>query len=596
MAGTELGIAADPAHNRLTTPQKYTECDARLQACITQNDTLAVTQSGKPSPVWRDELLTYITIRGKKTDGKEIIHDIAGLYTQHSRGISALEIEELRTKVEQALSDLKIAPESYNYRKTEELLSAFPITELFFLDQEQLEVIIKSLLFFHHSSVRSVKLDHDSGRLNLLLIIPRSLNPSADFSSLEAYMKRLCSAEILSSQILHLDAEHFIVQVQLIGSEVDSNPDLPKLSDRLTEKLRSWEQKLRQELILLKGSKKGMELWQIYRHAFYNNYRARVSPKMCINDINMLERMREDKQEHIDMWKSPHSDSHCFLKFYSTKQGYLNELMPLLVNLDLTISEEIDFIVHLPEGKAYIKSFGVLNHMPDSTDILKLKLNLVEALSAVRQCRAENDYLNRLVVRTGMDWQQIDVFRAYRNYYFQLGSPFTKRTVAFALINNPRTSKALYNYFEARFKPDEKWDDPMVREEQALSPARMELIDSLAEVDNVNEDRILRTMFNLIDSTVRTNFFVRRLQKDYFISMKISSIGIAEMPAPRPMFEVYVHNASMEGIHLRGGKVARGGIRWSDRPDDFRTEILGLMKTQMTKNTLIVPVGSRAVL
>ncbi|MCA1797243.1 MAG: NAD-glutamate dehydrogenase [Geobacteraceae bacterium] len=396
-----------------------------------------------------------------------------------------------------------------------------------------------------------------------------------------------------SSRILHLDAEHFIVQVQLIGAEIDADPDLPLLSKRLTEKLRSWEQKLRQELILLKGSKKGMELWQIYRHAFCTNYRARVSPKMCINDINMLERVRTDKREHINLWKSPHSDLRCFLKFYSTKQDYLNELMPVLVNLDLTISEEVDFTVRLPECKAYIKSFGVLNQLPGSADILKLKDNLVETLGSVREGRAENDYLNRLVVRTGMDWQQIDVFRAYRNYYFQLGSPFTKRTVAFALINNPRAALALYSYFEARFKPDAKWADPMVREEEALSPTRMELIESLTEVENVNDDRILRTMFNLIDSTVRTNFFIRRTLDDYFISLKISSIGISEMPAPRPMFEVYVHNATMEGIHLRGGKVARGGIRWSDRPDDFRTEVLGLMKTQMTKNTLIVPVGSK---
>jgi glutamate dehydrogenase len=591
--GTELGISVDPAYNRLTSPQKYTHCDARLQACITQKDTLAVTQSGKPSPVWRDELLTYISLRGKNNRGEEIVHDIAGLYTQHSRGTSALDIAELRTKVKQALTGLGIAPESYNYRKTQDLLATFPITELFFLSLEQLQVIIKSLLFFHRSSVRTVMLDHDYGRLNLLLIIPRSLSPSADFSSLESYMKRLCSADTLSSRILHLDAEHFIVQVQLIGAEIESNPDLAVLSERLTEKLRSWEQKLRQELILLKGSKKGMELWQIYRHAFCTNYRARVSPKMCINDINMLERVREDRQEHINMWKSPHSDLRCFLKFYSTRHDYLNELMPLLVNLDLTISEEVDFIVRLPESKIYIKSFSVLNQLPDGADLLNLKKTLVDTLVAVRQGRAENDYLNRLVVRTGMDWQQIDVFRTYRNYYFQLGSPFTKRTVAFALINNPRATNALYSYFEARFKPEDKWTDPMTREEEALSPARMELIESLNEVDNINEDRILRTMFNLIDSTVRTNFFVRRNMEDYFISIKISSIGISEMPAPRPMFEVYVHNADMEGIHLRGGKVARGGIRWSDRPDDFRTEILGLMKTQMTKNTLIVPVGSK---
>lgn len=590
---TVLGIGADPAHNRLTLPQNYTLCDISTQACITQSDSLAVTRSSKCSPVWRNELLTYISLRGQNSAGENIVHDIAGLYTQHSRGSSSLEIDELRTKVKEAMLSLGIAPESYNYLKTKDLLSAFPITELFFLDQKQLQSIIKSLLFSHPASVRIVLLDHDSRRLNLLLIVPHSLNPSVDFPSIETYLKQQCNADAISSRVLHLDAEHFIVQVQLNGAQINASPDLPVLSELLTEKIRSWEQKLRRELILLKGSKKGMELWQIYRHAFCINYRTRVSPKMCMNDINMLERLRADKGEQITMWRPQHFDSHCFLLFYNNSQEYLNELMPLLVNLDLTIIDEVDFSVQLPEFKAYIKSFGVLNNLPAPADLFELKDTLVETLSAMRAGQAESDYLNQLVVRAGLDWQQVDVFRAYHNYYFQLGSAFTKKTVAFSLINNPRAARALYNYFAARFKPEEKWADPVVREEEALDPARQELIESLAEVENVNEDNILRAMFNLIDSTVRTNFFIRRTQEDYFISLKISSIGITEMPTPRPMFEVYVHNASMEGIHLRGGKVARGGIRWSDRPDDFRTEVLGLLKTQTTKNTLIVPMGSK---
>lgn len=590
---TILGIGADPSHSRLTLPQNYSLCDMDTQACITQSGTLAVTQSAKSSPIWRKELLTYISLWGQNSAGEDVIHDIAGLYTQHSRGGSPLEIPELRAKMEEAMLNLGIQPDSYNYSKTKDLLSAFPITELFFCGQEQLQDIIKSLLFSHPSSVRTILLDHDSRRLNLLLIVPHSLNPSVDFPSIEAYLKQLHGAEVISSRVLHLDAEHFIVQVQLIGANINTNIDLPLLSTNLTENILSWEQKLRRELILHKGSKKGMELWKVYRHAFCINYRTRVSPKMCLHDIDMLERLRAHKGEQINMWKPSHSDSRSFLLFYNTEHDHLNELMPLLVNLDLTISDEVDFIVQLPDFKAYIKSFGVLDNLPDSADLFELKDILIESLSAMRAGRSENDYLNCLTVRTGLDWQQIDVFRAYRNYYFQLGSPFTKRTLEATLINNPRAARALYCYFTARFKPEEKWADPMMREEEGLSPARQELIESLADVHDVNEDRILRTMFNLIDSTVRTNFFIRRAQEDYFIALKISSIGIAEMPTPRPMYEVYVHNASMEGIHLRGGKVARGGVRWSDRPDDFRTEVLGLLKTQMTKNTLIVPMGSK---
>ncbi len=218
---------------------------------------------------------------------------------------------------------------------------------------------------------------------------------------------------------------------------------------------------------------------------------------------------------------------------------------------------------------------------------------LLEILTGLRKGTIEDDYLNRLMITTGLDWQEIDVFRAYRNYYFQLGNPFTKRRVAFALLNNPQAAILLYRYFEARFQPNPAWRDAMTREEEALMPIRMELSQALDRIKDINEDRILRSLFNLIDSTVRTNFFLRRNDPDYFLSFKVSAIGVIDMPFPRPMYETYVHSTTMEGIHLRGGKVARGGIRWSDRPDDFRTEVLGLMKTQMTKNSLIVPVGSK---
>ncbi|MEY3288520.1 MAG: hypothetical protein RLZZ419_762, partial [Pseudomonadota bacterium] len=201
--------------------------------------------------------------------------------------------------------------------------------------------------------------------------------------------------------------------------------------------------------------------------------------------------------------------------------------------------------------------------------------------------------LNKLLVLTGMTWQEIDVLRAYRNYYLQLGHQTTKSTVHHALINNPSIALCLFNYFETRFRPNPAWDDPVLREEQALFPLRLELLESMTSVSDINDDRILRTLFNLIDATMRCNFHLRRNLDDYFVAFKINSLGIIDMPAPKPQNEIYVHAVDMEGIHLRGGKVSRGGIRWSDRPDDFRTEILGLMQTQISKNALIIPTGAK---
>ncbi|MDD1614672.1 MAG: NAD-glutamate dehydrogenase, partial [Methylococcaceae bacterium] len=207
--------------------------------------------------------------------------------------------------------------------------------------------------------------------------------------------------------------------------------------------------------------------------------------------------------------------------------------------------------------------------------------------------KSENDALNKLLVLTGMAWQEIDVLRAYRNYYLQLAHHTTRASVNHALINNPQVALCLFNKFEARFRPNPDWDDPVIREEQALFPLRLKLLESIASVSDINDDRILRTLFNLINSTMRCNFHLRHSLDDYFIAFKINSLGVINMPTPKPQNEIYVHAVDMEGIHLRGGKISRGGIRWSDRPDDFRTEILGLMQTQISKNALIIPTGSK---
>ncbi|WP_338040463.1 NAD-glutamate dehydrogenase domain-containing protein [Methylocucumis oryzae] len=218
---------------------------------------------------------------------------------------------------------------------------------------------------------------------------------------------------------------------------------------------------------------------------------------------------------------------------------------------------------------------------------------LLETIQAVMGGRLESDSINKLVTLTGLNWQACDVLRTYRNYYLQLDHHTSKTSIHQALINNHQVAKGLFEYFEARFRPNPAWRDSMVREEQVLYALRLQLLEAMAAVENLNEDRILRTFFNLIDATVRSNFHQRNQQDDYFIAIKIDSLGVIDMPSPKPIYEIYVHAVNMEGIHLRGGKVSRGGIRWSDRIDDFRTEILGLMQTQISKNALIIPTGAK---
>lgn len=334
-------------------------------------------------------------------------------------------------------------------------------------------------------------------------------------------------------------------------------------------------------------------LLQKYHALLTAEYQALISPRYALQDLLQLEQITAPDAQRVSLLKPCQHTPHYRLHFYSRQERYLDEYIPLLENVSLRVMDQVQFHVTLDEMTLFIKSFTVKAAKEPYAGFPILRNRMLATIQAVMDGKAENDTLNKLSVLAGMAWQEIDLLRAYRNYYLQLGHHTTKASVHHALINNPQVSRCLFNYFEARFRPAPAWDDLIVREEQALMPLRLQLLDSMSSVADINDDRILRTLFNLIDATVRSNFHLRRDWQDYFIAFKINSLGVIDMPAPKPQNEIYVHAVDMEGIHLRGGKISRGGIRWSDRPDDFRTEILGLMQTQISKNALIIPTGAK---
>ncbi len=573
--------------------QKLTR-NARLR--LNRTDPILYEPLDYKSRLHRPEPLVYLGF--KETLGKDHWreHAFIGLFSHASINALIVHVPPLREKVMQALQRQHIMANSYDFRKVIEIFNMFPKVELFFLEEKDLDLLVRSFVSLQRKqAVKLVVTRRLSLRdLTLLLIMPRTFYNVDTARRLESYLSRSLKAQRVDSRVVHFYSDYLSMHIRVVPQSRELSIDIDAMERVMTELAKPWSERLLQQLYRKFDTQRAKQIWPLYADGFSQEYKAMTHPRFAIRDVVTLEAILADGLERFDLW-GPFLDQEEYfrLQFYSLKESYLNELMPFLENLGLTVVGEFDTNVEINGTNAYIKSFNVRCGCAAAKPITELRDTLLEVLTALRKGDVENDYLNQLVILTGLNWKQIDVFRAYRNYYFQIGNPFTKSRVAYALINNPRAAMLLYRYFEARFKPETRWTDPLRREEEALMPVRLELAEALNSVNDINEDRILRSLFNLIDSTIRTNFFLRCQDDDYFLAFKISAIGIIDMPFPRPLYETYVHSATMEGIHLRGGRVARGGIRWSDRPDDFRTEVLGLMKTQMTKNALIVPVGSK---
>ncbi len=566
----------------------------RVFPLLGHGKTVDVERTEFRSPLHRFERLTYLGFREKiKTGYRE--HCFFGFYTQKSIDENSFMIPALRQRIEKAQRQLNIIRDSHNYRKTVQIINSFPKIELFLMQEDELRRMLRSFIQMHRQAGVKVVIAPTTAEqgLTLLLIMPNEYYMPEHIERLEAYMRRYFKAESVDIRLIHAASDYLTLHVNMQLRRKAIQVDLLKLEQGLTRLTMPWKLKFR-TLLEKNFSAESFATWDTYIKAFGKEYRARNEPRFAIRDLRNIEKLLHFQEDVFDLWGPFHDQRDYFrLQYYSLKRNYLNDLMPFLQNLDLYVLHQVDSDLVINDQPIYIKSFSLRADTAKSLPMAQIKAPLLETLRALNSHEVENDYLHRLLLPTGLSWRQIDVFRAYRNYYLQLGSPFSKKRVAETLANNIAATKLLYRYFEGRFKPDPAWEDPMVREVKVLSPIRQELVNVLEEVSNPNEDKILRTLFNLIDSTIRTNYFVRCEKEDYFISLKISSLGVIDMPAPRPMYEVYVHSAQMEGIHLRGGKVARGGVRWSDRPDDFRTEVLGLVKAQMTKNAVIVPEGSK---
>ncbi len=374
--------------------------------------------------------------------------------------------------------------------------------------------------------------------------------------------------------------------------------DVERIEGRLVEAARSWSDGFQEALIAECGEERAAELLRRYGTSFTEGYKADHSPRAAVADLVHLERLAaSDRKFALSLYEPVGAapGERRFKIFRTGEQVSLSAVLPVLQRLGVEVTDERPYELRRSDRvSAWIYDFGL--RMPVSAGNGDTYLGddarerFQDAFAAVWQGDAENDNFNALVLGAGLTWRQAVVLRAYAKYMRQAGSTFSQDYMEDTLRNNVHTTRLLVSLFEARMSPSRQAAG------SELVDAMLEELDgALDQVASLDEDRILRSFLTLIKATLRTNFFQldSEGQQHAYVSMKFDPQAIPDLPAPRPAFEIWVYSPRVEGVHLRFGKVARGGLRWSDRREDFRTEILGLVKAQMVKNTVIVPVGAK---
>lgn len=354
----------------------------------------------------------------------------------------------------------------------------------------------------------------------------------------------------------------------------------------------TWIEQLQQQLIDHFGKKKGIELSERYHSAFSAGYIDDYSPANAIRDIEQIELLATERQLIAHLYIVPEkAEFPLHLRLYQFEKPIpLSDILPTLENFGLrTINDRSNRITPQNSEKIWISDFSLSYPNPDFNIELVKKL-FEDAFTSTYHGYAENDGFNKLVLGAALSWREILILRAYAKYLRQVGFRFSQSYIEKALASHPVLAKLLVNYFIQLHDPSKQ-----SKAKQNLAAIEQEMTSLLEQVTSLDEDRIIHRLFDVIKATLRTNYFQPNAHGEHknYLAFKLNSRSIPELPLPVPLYEIFVYAPDFEGIHLRNAKVARGGIRWSDRREDFRTEILGLMKAQVVKNSVIVPSGAK---
>lgn len=590
-----LGILRDDSGGHIS--RSFAMLPELQRKLVYAPNLLIITKASARSTVHRPAHLDYIGIKRLNSNGQvEGEWRFLGLYTSRAYGTRPLDVPLLRNKVKQILQRASLMPVSHSGKMLQHILDTFPRDDLLQATEEELFTIAIGILHLQERQRLRLFVREDTyGRfVSCLVYVPRDRYNTELRLRIQTILMQAFNG--LAVEFTTQFSESILARVLFhVRTQPGQIPDysIAELEARLREAMLSWQDELQRALLEHCGEAQGNVLLQRYVDAFPAGYQDDFTTRTAVHDILRLEEINTDHPLEMHLYRTL-EDPEGLLRFklFSSQPIPLSDVLPVLERLGLRVVKAKPYEIELSASNStfWIVDFDMEEDDGIRVDVSQVRDIFQEAFARIWNREMENDGFNRLVLGAGLAWQDVVILRAYCKYLLQTRIPFSQTYMEQTLTRHSHIAKHLAELFSAKFDPHLIGDHG--RRTTALGVA---IEQALENVSSLDEDRIVRRFLNVMQATLRTNFFQTDSsgQPKEYLSFKLDPSIIDELPLPRPMFEIFVYSPRVEAVHLRGGPVARGGLRWSDRREDFRTEVLGLMKAQMVKNAVIVPVGSK---
>ena len=596
---SELGILR--VNNERPDRVRLNELPQRTRHEMTRTDDIFIfAKSAQRSRVHRPAYPDYIAVKKFNSKG-EVVGErrFLGLYTSRVYNERPDEIPLLRRKFQNVIKRSGFLRDDYAGKELDQILTVYPRDELFQIESKDLLKVAKNILYIQERRRIELFMREDvyGQFVTCLAFFPRDIYNTELRQKVEQVLLDRLEAEDIEF-VTHF-SESVLARVQFtIRVPQVENRQLPiaEIREKVIEMAQSWRDGLYDALSEAYGEEQGNELSRLWSGGFPASYTDMFSPRRAAIDLEHISGAAKRGDLAMSFYRALEEDESTlhFKLFYPDQPLPLSDVMPIFDNLGFRVLGEHPFEVTDRHGKSvWIHDFTLQAHTGRVVDIHRIRPIFEDLFRRVWYGDAENDAFNRMLLTSYMSWREIALLRTFARYMRQIRFSNSQTFISNTLVNHMDLARLLLEYFEVRFNPDRYHSDGQSK--AAQQKLEIEFNAGLDGVDNLSEDRVLRLYMELMQATLRTNFY----QHDEdggpkpYISVKFDPSRIPDVPLPLPMFEIFVYSPRVEGVHLRGGKVARGGLRWSDRFEDYRTEILGLVKAQQVKNAVIVPVGAK---